>query len=46
MNFETKRQTIAALDQKLCFLFWSDDVISVQESKMKLKMYIKSYKVI
>ena len=43
MNFEEQRRLIAALDQKLWpFLFWSDNVISVQDSKMKLKMYIKS----
>ena len=43
MNFAKKRRSIAALDQKLWpFLFSSDDVISVQDSKMILKMYIKS----
>ena len=42
MNFEKTRRSIAALDQKLWpLIFWTDAVISVQDSKMKLKMYIK-----
>ena len=38
MNFEKKRRrSIADLDQKLWpFLFSSDDVISMQDSKMKV----------
>ena len=39
MNVEKTCRSIAVLDQKLWhILYWSDGVISVQYSKMKLKI--------